>query len=71
MLVGIVAVIASVLAGQGGFSEALTALSKIEDAKVSAQSGVFTSFFGPDPLGLTAGCSFNLLGHLGPASDGA
>jgi SSS family solute:Na+ symporter/sodium/proline symporter len=52
MLVGIVAVISSVLRGQGGFTEALTALSKVEDPKVSPQSGVFTSFFGPSPLNL-------------------
>jgi Na+/proline symporter len=49
MLVGIVAVIGSVLSGKGGFTEALTALSKVEDASVSAQSGVFTSFFGRAP----------------------
>ena len=50
MLVGIVAVIATVLAGQGGFTEALKGL-----AEVSVEGnapGAFNSFFGPDPLGL-------------------
>ncbi len=65
MLVGIVAVIGSVLSGQGGFSEALTALSKVEDVKVSAQSGVFTSFFGPDPLGLLLVVLLTSLGTWG------
>lgn len=56
MLVGIVAVIASVLNGQGGFMQAVFKLSEIpSDIPVTmGQQGAFTSFFGPDP--------FNLLG---------
>lgn len=54
MLFGIVAVIAAVLNGNGGFTEAVNRLAQIEDAAVSSQPGVFASFFGPDP--------FNLLG---------
>ncbi len=50
MLGGIVAVIAVVLSGQGGFSEALEGLAKVE--MEGAAPGVFASFFGPDPLGL-------------------
>ncbi len=44
MLIGIVAVIASVLNGHGGFTEAVTKLAKIE----SDVPGVYASFFGPD-----------------------
>ena len=54
MLVGIVAVIASVLNGQGGFMQAVFKLSEIpSDIPVTmGQKGAFTSFFGPDPLNL-------------------
>lgn len=53
MLIGIVAVIAAVLAGQGGFSEAIISLSQIP-AEGSSMNGAFISMFGPD--------LFNLLG---------
>ncbi len=50
MLGGIVAVIAVVLSGQGGFTEALKGLA---DVSVEGNApGAFNSFFGPDPLGL-------------------
>lgn len=52
MIGGIVAVIAAVLNVNGGFMNALSGLSAIEDAKVSSMQGAFNSFFGPDPLGL-------------------
>ena len=50
MLFGIVAVIAAVLNGQGGFYEAVRSLSEIESdvALTLGQKGVFASFFGPD-----------------------
>ena len=50
MLFGIVAVIAAVLNGQGGFYEAVVQLSEIESdvALTMGQKGVFASFFGPD-----------------------
>ena len=50
MLFGIVAVIAAVLNGQGGFYEAVRKLAEIEsDVPLTlGQQGVFTSFFGPD-----------------------
>ena len=48
MLFGIVAVIASVLSGQGGFETALTKLSEIP----GESAGVYNSFFGPEPLNL-------------------
>lgn len=50
MLFGIVAVIAAVLNGQGGFYEAVMKLSEIESSVplTMGQKGVFASFFGPD-----------------------
>ena len=50
MLFGIVAVIAAVLNGQGGFYSAVVKLSEIESdvALTMGQKGVFASFFGPD-----------------------
>lgn len=50
MLFGIVAVIVAVLDGQGGFYQAVVALSEIEsDVPLTmGQKGVFASFFGPD-----------------------
>ena len=65
MLVGIVAVIAAVLANQGGFMEALNGLAKIEDPAVSSVPGVFNSFFGPDPLGLLGVVILTSLGTWG------
>ena len=50
MLFGIVAVIAAVITGNGGFTEALAKLSEI-DAGNGVQ-GAFISFFGPQPLSL-------------------
>ncbi|MBR1920810.1 MAG: sodium:solute symporter [Kiritimatiellae bacterium] len=52
MLVGLVAVIAAVLASKGGFAAALDALARVNDPAVADTPGVFTSFFGPDPLNL-------------------
>ncbi len=50
MIFGIIAVIAAVLNGQGGFYEAVFKLSEIEsDVSLTlGQKGVFASFFGPD-----------------------
>ena len=50
MLAGIVAVIAAVLNGQGGFYEAVKKLAELESdvALTMGQKGAFTSFFGPD-----------------------
>lgn len=63
MLVGIVAIIAAVLNGQGGFSKALTDLSQLPDA--AGTTGVFTSILGPDPLGLLAVVVLTSLGTWG------
>ena len=67
MLVGIVAVIAAVLSGQGGFMEAVSKMAGIpSDAAVTAgQPGAFTSFFGPDPLNLLGVVILTSLGTWG------
>lgn len=67
MLVGIVAVIASVLNGQGGFMQAVSKLSEIpSDIPVTmGQQGAFTSFFGPDPLNLLGVVILTSLGTWG------
>lgn len=67
MLVGIVAVIASVLNNNGGFIEAIRNLSQFEsDIPVTAgQSGAFASFFGPDPLNLLGVVILTSLGTWG------
>lgn len=65
MLFGIVAVIAAVLSGNGGFMEAVNRLALIEDPAVSAQPGVFASFFGPDPLNLLGVVILTSLGTWG------
>ncbi|MBR4662127.1 MAG: sodium:solute symporter, partial [Clostridia bacterium] len=61
MLIGIVAVIAAVLNGQGGFTSALEKLSAVP-AEVP---GVFNSFFGPDPFSLFAVIILTSLGTWG------
>ncbi len=65
MLIGIVAIIASVLKINGGFLGSLDALSKVEDASVSSVSGVFNSFFGPDPFSLLSVVILTSLGTWG------
>lgn len=52
MLVGIVAVIYAVLESKGGFINALDGLARVTDETVSTTPGIFSSFFGPDPLNL-------------------
>ena len=54
MLVGIVAVIFSVLNGKGGFTAAITELSQIKSELAPQMDGALVSFFGPDPLPLMA-----------------
>lgn len=67
MLIGIVAVIAAVLQGQGGFMQAIFNLSELEsDIPVTmGQKGAFTSFFGPDPLNLLGVVILTSLGTWG------
>ncbi len=65
MLVGIVAVIWAVLAGQGGFMESLAKLGEVSDPTVSDVPGVFASFFGPDPINLLGVVLLTSLGTWG------
>ena len=65
MLFGIVAVIAAVLKGQGGFMAALQGLAEVEDPAASAVPGVFNSFLGPDPLNLLGVVLLTSLGTWG------
>ena len=67
MLFGIVAVIAAVLNGQGGFVEAVRKMAEISsDVPVTmGQPGAFTSFFGPDPLNLLGVVVLTSLGTWG------
>lgn len=67
MLFGIVAVIAAVLNGQGGFMNAIFNLSELESdvAVTMGQKGAFTSFFGPDPLNLLGVVILTSLGTWG------
>lgn len=65
MIVGIIAVIAAVLNGQGGFMEALDKLAQVSDPAVSSTPGVFASFFGPDPLNLLGVVLLTSLGTWG------
>lgn len=67
MLGGIVAVIAAVLGGKGGFMNAVAELAKLEsDVPVTAgQPGAFTAFFGPDPLNLLGVVILTSLGTWG------
>ncbi|MCD8118010.1 MAG: sodium/solute symporter [Lachnospiraceae bacterium] len=67
MLAGIVAVIASVLSGQGGFMNAIYEMAKIPSdvAATEGQLGAFTSFFGPDPVNLLGVVILTSLGTWG------
>lgn len=64
MLVGIVAVIAVVLSGQGGFSEAIISLSQVP-AEGTALEGAFVSMFGPDLFNLIGVVILTSLGTWG------
>ena len=52
MLGGLVALIGAVLSSKGGFAVALDGLARVNDPSVTTTPGIFTSFFGPDPLSL-------------------
>ena len=70
MLVGIIAVVASVLISQGGFTEAIGKLS-VQSEKMVGMSGetvlngAYTSFFGPHPLALVFVVLLTSLGTWG------
>ena len=67
MLIGIVAVVAAVLNGNGGFIEAYKNLSMIESdcAVTEGLQGAFVSFFGPDPVNLLGVVILTSLGTWG------
>ena len=65
MIGGIIAVIAAVLKGQGGFLEALNKLGQVSDPAVSETPGIFASFFGPDPVNLLGVVILTSLGTWG------
>lgn len=65
MLVGIIAVIAAVMNNNGGFTEAMNRLSQISDASENIPVGSFSSFFGPDPMGLLGVVLLTSLGTWG------
>ena len=64
MLVGIIAIIASVLADNGGFMAAYTSLSQIE-VEGSAMQGPLAAFLGHDPLNLLGVVILTSLGTWG------
>ena len=65
MLVGIVAVIVSVLNGNGGFTGAIQKLSLIPSETAPDLNGAFVSFFGPQPLYLLGVVLLTSLGTWG------
>ncbi len=68
MLGGIVAVIAAVLMGKGGFTEAMVSLSQVKSEAVGATAdmqGAYASFFGPDALSLLGVVVLTSLGTWG------
>ena len=65
MLVGICAVIASVLNGNGGFTAAVESLSQIPSESAPNLSGAFVSFLGPQPIYLLGVVMLTSLGTWG------
>jgi len=65
MLIGICAVIASVLKGNGGFNEAIQNLSLIPSESAPGLNGAFVSFLGPQPLSLLGVILLTSLGTWG------
>jgi len=67
MLCGIVAIIAAVLHGNGGFINSLAKMATVEAKNVNGAvvPGILTSFFGPDPLSLLGVIILTSLGTWG------
>ncbi|MDR0992046.1 MAG: sodium/solute symporter [Ruminococcus sp.] len=63
MLIGIVAVVAFVVSGQGGFSNALAELALIPDN--AGNTGTLNTVFGPDPINLFGVIILTSLGTWG------
>ncbi len=62
MIGGIIAVIAAVLSGHGGFMNSITELAKVPS---DVMPGAYASFLGPDPLGLFCVVILTSLGTWG------
>ena len=65
MLFGIIAVIAAVIAAQGGLGTAVSKLATIPADGSTAVPGPFASWFGPDPWGLLGVVILTSLGTMG------
>ena len=66
MLFGIMAVIIAVIAAQGGLSEAVSKLAVLPaDGATEPGSGMFATWFGPDPWGLLGVVVLTSLGTMG------
>jgi solute:Na+ symporter, SSS family len=67
MLIGIVAIIGSVLGSNGGLINALAKLAEVKGNNVNnvPVPGIFTSFFGPDPISLLGVIILTSLGTWG------
>ena len=65
MLVGICAVVVSVLNGNGGFMESIKSMSTISSEIEPGLNGAFVSFFGPQPLSLLGVILLTSLGTWG------
>ncbi len=65
MLFGIVAVVAAVINGNGGFTEAFSTLSQVKSEAAPTLSGAFVSFLGPEPLSLFGVVFLTSLGTWG------
>ena len=65
MLVGICAVVVSVLNGNGGFMESIKTMSSISSEVEPGLNGAFVSFFGPQPLSLLGVILLTSLGTWG------
>ena len=66
MLFGIVAVIMAVIAAQGGLTAAVSKLAELpSDGSIEPGSGMFATWFGPDPWGLLGVVVLTSLGTMG------
>lgn len=65
MLLGIIAVVIAILKENGGLVESVNSLSAVVDPAVSAQTGAFTSLFGPEMFGLVTVIILTSMGTWG------
>ncbi|MCL2081011.1 MAG: sodium:solute symporter [Oscillospiraceae bacterium] len=62
---GVVTVVAVVLRDNGGFTSAMQSLARVSADEAATVPGVFTSFFGPDPISLLGVVILTSLGAWG------